>query len=187
MSRTGKNPIPVPDGVDVKVDGARIEVKGKLGSMERTVNPGIQVELDEAGKAICVKRTGDTRELRALHGLNRSLIANMVHGVSEGFSKSMEVIGTGYQVALQGNKLALRVGYSHPVEMEIPEGMSVEVATPSNPGRFVIKGYDKQVLGQFAADVRAVRPPEPYKGKGIKYADEVVRRKAGKALVGAGT
>ena len=186
MSRIGNDPIAVPAGVDVKVDGPRIDVKGTLGSMSRVVDPGISVTFDDAHKRIQVARSGDTRSMRALHGLNRSLIANMVLGVSEGFSKALEVIGIGYQVAVQGKKLVLRVGHSHPVEMEMPDGLAVEVTAPSNPGRLVIRGYDKQLVGQFAANVRAVRPPEPYKGKGIKYADEVVRRKAGKAAVGTG-
>ncbi len=185
MSRIGKTPIPVPDGVDVKIDGSTIDVKGKLGSMSRTVNPGISVVFDEGEKQLRVDRARDTRDMRALHGLNRALIANMIKGVSEGFAKNLEVHGTGYQVQLQGKKLVLRVGYSHQVEMDIPDGLEVEIKTPSNPGLFTVKGYDRHALGQFCANVRAVRPPEPYKGKGIRYADEIVRRKAGKALVGS--
>ncbi len=185
MSRIGKNPIPVPDGVEVKIDGRKVDVKGKLGALSHTVNPGLTVEYDEAAKLVRVSRERDTREARALHGLNRVLIANMVRGVSEGFEKHLEVHGTGYQVRVEGSKLVLRVGYSQPVEMPIPDGIQVDVQAPANPGRFTIKGCDKQLVGQFAADVRAVRPPEPYKAKGIRYADEVVRRKAGKAVVGA--
>lgn len=183
MSRIGKKPISVPADVTVKVDGRSIEVSGKLGALSRAAHACISVSYDLEQRQIVVARTRETRAARALHGLDRSLIFNMVKGVSEGFEKQLEIIGTGYSAALQGNTLVLRVGYSHHVEMQIPEGLTVEVRQASNPGRLAIRGADKQAVGQFAAEVRSMRPPEPYKGKGIKYAEEVVRRKAGKAFV----
>ena len=185
MSRIGKIPIPGPDGVKVKVDGQSVEISGKNGTLQHEANAGISVTFDEAEKQIVLDRARDTRQFRALHGLNRSLVFNMVKGVAEGFEKQLEIIGTGYSAAIQGKNLVLRVGYSHPVEMPVPEGLAVEVPQASNPGRVVVRGADKQALGQFAADVRRVRPPEPYKGKGIKYIDEVIRRKAGKAFASA--
>ncbi len=176
MSRIGRMPIAVPAGVDVKIDGSTVTVKGPKGTLTGTFNPSITVA--QEGAEIKVTRPDDTNRNRALHGLTRTLIANMVTGVHEGFKKNLEIVGIGYRAALQGKDLVLNVGYSHQVVMTPPEGITVEVPAPNS---IVINGYDKQKVGQFAAEVRGVRPPEPYKGKGIKYADEVVRRKEGKA------
>lgn len=182
MSRIGNKPIAVPADVKVEVEGRSVQVSGKLGSLSRAAHPSTSVSYDHEQRQIVLNRTRETRSARALHGLDRSLIANMVKGVSEGFEKQLEVIGTGYSVALKGNSLAMRVGYSHLVELQVPEGLTVEVRQAANPGRLTIRGADKQAVGQFSAEVRSVRPPEPYKGKGIKYTEEVIRRKAGKTL-----
>ena len=176
MSRIGRMPIAVPAGVDVKIDGSTVTVKGPKGTLTRTVNSTIKVELDNG--VINVTRPDDSKENRSLHGLNRTLIANMVKGVSEGFSKELEINGIGYRAAKQGKDLVLNIGYSHPVTMAEPDGITVEVP---GPNKIVISGPDKQKVGQFAAEVRGKRAPEPYKVKGIKYVDEVIRRKEGKA------
>ena len=173
MSRIGKMPITVPAGVDVKIDGADITVKGKLGELSHTVNPKITVEMD-AG-VIHVKRSND--EDAALHGLERAMIANMIHGVSQGFEKQLEVNGVGYRAQKDGNKLVMNLGYSHQVIMPEIDGIKIEVPDPNT---IIIKGPDKQKVGQFAAEVREKRPPEPYKGKGVKYAEETILRKEGK-------
>lgn len=188
MSRVGMRPIELPSGVEVTLDDSRVSVKGPLGELEHTVPPELSVELDEDDSFLRVRRSSDERRVRSLHGLHRSLIANMVEGVSRGVQRKMEIHGTGYNVNVKGNKLVLQVGYCHPVEFELPENTSVEIeqnnAQPDRPAAFTIKGIDKQQLGNFAAKVRASRPPEPYKGKGIRYADEHVRRKEGKAFAG---
>lgn len=176
MSRIGRLPIVVPAGVDVKIDGSTVTVKGPKGTLTGTYNSKMAIELNDGH--ITVTRPDDTKENRALHGLTRTLIANMVTGVHTGYKKELEIVGIGYRAALQGKDLVLNVGYSHQVTMTPPEGITVEVP---GPNKIVINGYDKQVVGQFASEVRGVRPPEPYKGKGIKYADEVIRRKEGKA------
>ena len=175
MSRIGRAPIAIPAGVEVKIDGSLVEVKGKMGTLSRTMNPGITAEVE--GTEIIVKRANDEKTLRALHGLNRTLIANMVKGVTEGYTKTLEVNGVGYRAAKEGTKLVLNVGYSHQVFVEETDSIKIDVP---NPNTIIIKGIDKQEVGQFAADVRNKKRPEPYKGKGIKYADEVIRRKEGK-------
>ena len=176
MSRIGRLPITVPAGVEVKVEGNTVTVKGAKGTLTGTFNSNMTIALD--GGVVTVTRPNDQKENRALHGLTRTLIANMIEGVSNGFKKELEIVGIGYRATLQGKNLVLNVGYSHDVTMTPPEGVTVEVPAPN---KIIVNGYDKQKVGQFAAEVRGVRPPEPYKGKGIRYVDEVVRRKEGKA------
>ena len=176
MSRIGRLPITVPAGVDVKIDGNNVTVKGAKGTLTGTFDSNMTITLD--GGVVTVTRPNDQKENRALHGLTRTLIANMIEGVSNGFKKELEIVGIGYRCALQGKDLVLNVGYSHQVVMAPPAGITVEVPAPN---KIVISGFDKQLVGQFASEVRGVRPPEPYKGKGIRYIDEVVRRKEGKA------
>ncbi len=176
MSRIGRKPVAVPAGVDVKIDGSTVTVKGPKGSLTGTYNSKLSIALE--GNEIIVTRPDDEKESRALHGLTRTLIHNMVEGVSNGFSKELEINGIGYKAAMQGKDLVLTVGYSHVVNVKAPEGITIAVPAPN---KIVISGADKVKVGQFAAEVRGVRPPEPYKGKGIKYVDEYVRRKEGKA------
>lgn len=176
MSRIGKKPIAIPAGVEVKVDGSKVTVKGPKGTLESTFNHEINIALE--GNEIIVTRPTDDKNHRALHGLTRTLIHNMVEGVTNGYSKTLEVNGVGYRAQKQGKNLVMNLGYSHQVIIpEIP-GITIDVPTPN---QVVISGADKQQVGQFAAEVREKRPPEPYKGKGIKYADEHIRRKEGKA------
>ena len=176
MSRIGRKPIAVPAGVEVKIDGSTVTVKGPKGSLTGTFNSKLGIALE--GNEVIVTRPDDEKESRALHGLTRTLIHNMVDGVSKGFSKELEINGIGYKAAMQGSDLVLTVGYSHTVTMKAPEGITITVPAPN---KIVISGADKVQVGQFAAEVRGVRPPEPYKGKGIKYVDEYIRRKEGKA------
>ena len=176
MSRIGRMPIAVPAGVDVKIDGSTVTVKGPKGTLTRTVNSNMNVALDNG--VITVSRPDDSKENRSLHGLTRTLVANMVHGVSEGFSKEIEINGIGYRAAKQGKDLVMNIGYSHQVTVSEVDGITIDVPAPN---KIVISGPDKQKVGQFASEVRGKRPPEPYKGKGIKYVDEVIRRKEGKA------
>lgn len=177
MSRIGKMPIAIPSGVEVKIDaGNVVTVKGPKGTLNKALHKDMILEKD--GSEILVKRPSETKEHRSLHGLTRTLINNMVVGVSEGYKKELDINGVGYRAALSGKKLSLTLGYSHPVEMEPEAGITVEVPAPN---KIIISGADKQAVGEFAANVRKKRPPEPYKGKGIKYADEVIRRKEGKA------
>jgi large subunit ribosomal protein L6 len=177
MSRIGKQPIAIPSGVTVTIsDSNEVTVKGSKGTLTQKVNPNIKVEQKDG--QVVLTRPNDHRDNRSMHGLYRALIANMVQGVSEGFSKELQIVGTGYRAQAQGTKLTLNVGYSHPVEIMAPEGVTFE--TPSNTQIFV-RGINNQVVGQVAADIRQVRKPEPYLGKGIRYADEYVRRKEGKA------
>ena len=176
MSRIGKAPIPIPSGVEVTVEGYHIAVKGPKGTLEMRSHPDINVRVDEGN--VLVTRHDDAREHRALHGLTRSLVANMVTGVTQGFSKVLEIQGVGYRATSKGKNIELAVGYSHPVPVEAPEGITFTVESPT---RIVVSGADKQLVGQIAADIRAHRPPDPYKGKGIRYEGEYVRRKAGKA------
>jgi large subunit ribosomal protein L6 len=177
VSRVGKEPITIPSGVEVSVEGRRVVVKGPNGTLEHRSPETITVNRD--GDTLVVTRPDDERENRALHGLTRSLVHNMVVGVSQGFSRELEIVGVGYRAQAQGpSKLELQVGFSHPVRFEAPEGVTFEVPQPT---RIVVRGADKQLVGQVAADVRKCRPPEPYKGKGIRYVDEHVQRKAGKS------
>ena len=177
MSRIGRMPISVPDGVEVKIDGRQVQVKGPLGELERIIRPEMELSL-EAG-TLSVARASDEPRVRALHGLTRALLNNMVVGVSQGFEKKLEVQGVGYRPEKQGEALVLNVGYSHPVRFDPPQGITFDVDERAREIR--IHGPDKELVGQIAADVRKVRPPEPYKGKGIRYVGEHVRRKAGKA------
>lgn len=175
MSRIGRKPIAVPSGVDVKIDGNHIAVKGPKGTLERDIHKDITVALEN--NEIVVTRPSDNKNHRALHGLTRSLVNNMVVGVTEGFTKTLEVNGVGYRVAKQGKDLVMNLGFSHQVIMSEIDGISIEVPAPN---KIIISGPDKQKVGQFAANVREKRPPEPYKGKGIKYAEEYIQRKEGK-------
>lgn len=176
MSRIGKMPIAVPAGVTVKVDGNVVSVKGPKGELSRTINKDMIVEME--GDQINVKRPTDEKEHRAMHGLTRTLIANMVTGVTTGFSKTLEIAGVGYRAAKAGSKVNLTLGFSHPVEVDPPQGITLDVPAPN---KVVVSGIDKEAVGALAAQIRSYREPEPYKGKGIKYEGETVRRKAGKA------
>ena len=180
MSRIGRMPVAIPAGVDVKLDGMTLTVKGPKGTLTQEFHKDMSIEV--GANEIVVTRPSEIKEHKALHGLTRSLIANMVEGVTNGFSKTLEVNGVGYRVAKQGKDLVMNLGYSHQVIMSEIEGISIEAP---NPNTIVISGPDKQKVSQFAAEVREKRLPEPYKGKGIKYADEVIRRKEGKAGKGA--
>jgi len=192
MSRIGKKPIAIPQGVKVDQKGRMVKVTGPLGTLEMECHPGISVTLDDSNNQIEVANPApDDRKSKALHGTMRALIANMVTGVSKGFERKLEVYGTGYSVKEQGGKLVLQIGFCHPVELPIPKGVRVGIdvaATRGNdiPAKFTLSGTDKACLGQFAANIRRVRPPEPYKGKGIRYADEQVQRKVGKAFASGG-
>ena len=176
MSRIGKMPIPIPAGVEVKLNNHMVEEKGPKGVLKREFSPRINIELEEG--ALKVTRGSDVPEERSLHGLTRALLANMVTGVTAGFEKRLLLTGVGYRAALNGTKLALTVGKSHPVEMDPGDDLKIEVPQPNT---IIVFGIDKERVGAFAANVRATRPPEPYKGKGIRYANEVIKRKAGKA------
>jgi ribosomal protein L6, bacterial type len=177
MSRIGRKPITVPAGVEISIDGPTVKVKGPKGELSHTLAEPITVERAEDG-ALHVKRPDDERRSRALHGLSRSLINNMVVGVSEGYSRTLEIHGTGYRVQAKGSDLEFALGFSHPVVVSPPEGVNFRVEKPT---QFVVEGIDKQQVGEVAANIRKIRPPEPYKGKGVRYQDEYVRRKAGKA------
>jgi len=177
VSRVGQMPISVPSGVDVTIKGAHVRVSGPKGKMEHTFPAAMEISLKDG--VISVQRPSDERTHRALHGMTRALINNMVTGVSTGFEKVLEINGVGYRAELSGDNLVLHVGYSHPVEVKPPEGITFEVDNRTR--QIKVMGYDKQVVGHVAANIRKVRPPEPYKGKGIKYLDERIRRKAGKA------
>ena len=178
MSRIGKMPITLPTGVEVTDADGTLSVKGPKGTLSLDVHPDMVVKVEE--REMRVERPSDEKEHRALHGLTRSLIQNMVIGVTEGYAKELQAVGVGYRAVLRGSTLELQVGFSHPVTIEAPDGIEFEVPEPT---RIFVRGIDKQLVGQVAADIRAVRPPEPYKGKGIRYVDEYVRRKAGKAGV----
>ncbi|MDJ0924497.1 MAG: 50S ribosomal protein L6 [Acidimicrobiia bacterium] len=180
MSRIGNSPVPLPSGVEVKINGTQVTVKGAKGTLERTFDSRISFSVEEG--SVEVSRANDERDTRALHGLSRALLNNMVVGVSEGYKKDLEMVGVGYRASLKGKALELLVGFSHPVRIEAPAGIDFEVPETT---RISVSGIDKQLVGQVAADIRKVRPPEPYKGKGIRYVGEYVRRKAGKAGVTA--
>ena len=177
MSRIGKQPITVPSGVEVTLDGNHVTVKGPKGTLEHDVPETITIARE--GDDLVVTRPDDERANRSLHGLTRSLVANMVAGVSDGFTKELEIVGVGYRAAAAGpRRIDLQLGFSHPVAVDAPDGVEFEVPSPT---RITVKGYDKQLVGQVAADIRKIRKPEPYKGKGIRYVDERVLRKAGKS------
>jgi large subunit ribosomal protein L6 len=177
MSRIGKLPIPVPSGVDVTIDGRDITVKGPKGTLSHTVVEPITVARGEDG-ALLVTRPDDHRDSKARHGLTRSLVANMVTGVTTGYEKTLEIVGVGYRVQARGSNLEFALGFSHPVPVEAPAGITFEVQSPT---RFVVRGIDKQQVGEVAAKIRKLRKPDPYKGKGVRYQGEVIRRKVGKS------
>jgi large subunit ribosomal protein L6 len=176
MSRIGRKPIPVPKGVEVKIDGIHVVVKGPKGSLERDIHPDLSVKVED--ETLLVERPSDARDHRALHGLTRSLIANMVTGVTDGFTKSLEINGVGYRANAKGADIEFALGYSHPVHFPAPAGITLTV---EGTNKVIVSGMDNQLVGQIAANIRELRPPEPYKGKGIKYEGERIRRKAGKA------
>ena len=176
MSRIGNKPITVPEGVEVKLDGMHLTVKGPKGTLEREIHKNMTVSID--GNVITITRPNDEPENRSLHGLTRTLIHNMIEGVLNEYKKELQIVGVGYRAQLQGKKLVMNLGYSHPVEMDAPEGITFEVP---NANTIIVRGIDKEVVGQTAAVVRTKRPPEVYRGKGIKYAEEHIRRKEGKA------
>lgn len=189
MSRIGKKPIDIPSGIKVALAGSTVNVEGPQGKLSWTPRPEIEVLID--GPKVTVNRKGDDRLSKSLHGLSRTLIANMVEGCAKGYSKSLELYGVGYSVQAQGPKFSMVCGFSHPAVFDVPTGVKVEVQVPqargdSEPAKFTVRGADKQMVGEFAARVRKTRPPEPYKGKGVRYAGERVRRKVGKAFAGAG-
>ena len=180
MSRIGKKPITVPAGVEITLDGVRVGVTGPRGRLERVFpeSMAFSMESGDDGTVLTVSRPDDQRDNRALHGLSRALLANMVQGVAEGYRRELQIVGVGYRAALKGSNLELQLGFSHPVSVEAPEGITFEVPEPT---RIVVSGVDKELVGQIAADIRKLRPPEPYKGKGVRHLNEQVRRKAGKA------
>ena len=180
MSRIGRKPITIPAGVDVTVDGSHVAVKGPRGSLERDLHPDMRVTLEDG--VVRVERPSDERLHRSLHGLTRTLVANMVEGVTNGFEKRLEIVGVGYRAALRDSDLEMALGFSHPVEIPAPPGIEFEVPAPN---RIVVRGIDKQLVGEVAANIRKKRKPEPYKGKGVRYEGEYVRKKAGKAAKGA--
>lgn len=186
MSRIGKQPVVLPEKVKATVNGKKITIEGPLGKLDRDVRPEIAVTVDEAKRQVLLTRTTEEKTVRMLHGLERTLVNNMVIGVVKGYRKELEIVGVGYNVRIDGNVLAIELGFANPAKFDVPKGIKVEVQQQTNPGKFSISGCDKHAVGQFAAYVRSVKPPEPYQGKGIKYVDEVIRRKAGKAFVGAG-
>ena len=176
MSRIGRAPITIPAGVEVKVDGSTVTAKGPKGTLTKTMHSNMTIAME--GNVITVSRPNDLKENRSLHGLTRTLIANMIEGVANGYKKELEINGIGYRAEMKGKDLVMKIGYSHDVVMPQPEGITVEVPAPN---KIIVSGADKEKVGQFAAEVREKRLPEPYKGKGIKYVDEYIRRKEGKA------
>jgi large subunit ribosomal protein L6 len=184
MSRIGLKPVEIPAGVQVSVNGKQVAVKGPKGSLSHVVPDAITVEVKDG--RIVVGRTGNERLERSLHGLTRSLLANMVLGVTQGYEKGLEIHGVGFSAKPQGRKLVLELGFSHPVELALPDGIEVDVKQATNPALFTFRGADKQLVGQLAATIRHLRPVEPYKGKGVRYMNEQIRRKAGKTFTSAG-
>lgn len=178
MSRVGKAPITLPSGVSVAIDGQKVKVKGPKGELQREFHERVSITEDDG--VLTVSRENEERQSRALHGLSRALLANMVIGVSDGYKKELSIVGVGYRAALKGNTIDLQLGFSHPVSVDAPAGISFEVPEPT---KIIVSGIDKEAVGQIASEIRAIRPPEPYKGKGIRYVGEYVRRKAGKAGV----
>jgi len=179
MSRVGKVPVKIPDGVKVAMNDRNIVVEAGKGKLEQWIDPAINVTVDTDANEIRFERASDERKARGLHGLYRVLVSNMVEGLTKGFEKKLTIIGVGYGAQLKGKSLVLQIGFCHPVDMPIPDGLELEIP---NPTSIHVKGADKQLVGQFAAEIRRVRPPEPYKGKGIRYEGEMVRRKVGKSL-----
>ena len=176
MSRIGRMPIAVPKGVDVKVEGQTVHVKGPKGELSRTFHAAVEISREDG--TVAVKRRDESQQSRALHGLSRTLLANMVHGVTDGYARDLEISGTGYRAQLVGKKLQLALGYSHPIDIDPPAGITFTIETPQ---KLRVGGIDKELVGEMAAKIRALRVPDPYKAKGVKYAGEVIRRKAGKA------
>jgi large subunit ribosomal protein L6 len=176
MSRTGRKPIPIPKGVEVKVNGNLVAIKGPKGALEVSLNQGISAEVN--GSDFSLDRADDEKKSRAFHGLARALMSNAITGVSTGWSKALDIIGIGYRAEKQGNAIVFNLGYSHPINFKIPQGIDIEVDGKAN--RITVNGIDRQQVGQIAAEIRGLRPPEPYKGKGVRYADERIRTKAGK-------
>jgi len=191
MSRIGQKPVQVPGNVKVSISDRTIVVEGPKGKLDYQYQPEVDVIYDEQAKEIRVTRKGDSKQARAFHGLTRALIANMVTGVTEGYSKTIEIYGTGFGVKQEGKDIAINVGFANIVKLPIPENVTVTIETPQSrsnttPAVFTLSGPDKQVIGEFASEIRHIKPPEPYNGKGIRYKDEHIRRKVGKALAGAG-
>lgn len=181
MSRIGKQPIDIPSGVDIKIDGARVTVKGPRGELSQAFNAEMKLSME--GSVFTVDRPNEEGFYRGLHGLTRTLIANMIEGVTKGYEKNLDIVGVGYRAAMQGKNIELQVGYSHPVLVPVPDGIEFEVPAPT---KIIVRGNDKAAVGEIAAKIRKVRKPEPYKGKGIRYEGEHVRKKAGKAAKAAG-
>lgn len=182
MSRIGKQPVKIPKEVKISVNDNTLNIEGPKGKLSQTFHDDITITYNQEAKQIFVNRPSDEKRYKALHGLTRALIANMVTGVTVGYSKNLEIVGLGYTAKVQGKDLVLSLGYTHPIQLEIPKGLKVDIKNPTNPAKMTISGSDKQLVGQFSAIIRGMKPPEPYKGMGIKYEDEIIRRKAGKAL-----
>ncbi|MGR3220480.1 MAG: 50S ribosomal protein L6 [Candidatus Anammoxibacter sp.] len=187
MSRIARKPIKIPDTVKVTLINGSVNVKGPKGELVQKLHPAVEIELDDKEGLLKVLCNSPKKNEKGMQGLFYSLILNMVNGVVNQFSKGIEIIGLGYTVKSQGKKLTLQIGFNKPVNMDIPDGIEIDIISQTNPGKLNIKGADKQLVGQFAANLRHIRPPEPYKGKGIKYVDEIIRRKAGKALASTGS
>jgi large subunit ribosomal protein L6 len=183
MSRIGKQPVPIPQGVDVKLGDEETQVKGPKGVLTVRIQPGVKITVEDGN--IVLTRSSDERQMRAFHGLNRALLANATTGVSEGWSKELEIVGIGYRAEKRGNAVTFNLGYSHPIDYPVPEGIEINVDTKAN--RVTVTGIDRQRVGQVAAEIRGLRPPEPYKGKGVRYVGERVRTKAGKQAAGVTT